>query len=87
MITLSTSTPTVYGTVGVMKKLTPRTFVVRGILFIVLSTGWDNKNITWNCCGKYLSTAEAATACHDDDHNNGIYAIDNNGISDNRQRR
>jgi len=29
MITLSTSTPTVYGTVGVTKKLTPRTFVVR----------------------------------------------------------
>jgi len=37
--------------------------------------GWDNKNITWNCCGKYLSTAEAVTTCHDDDHNNGIYAI------------
>jgi len=56
MITLSTSTPTVYGTVGVMKKLTPRTFVVRGSFYRAQG---EHKGRTAAAAQR---TAEAATA-------------------------
>jgi len=47
----------------------------------------ENKNITRNGCAMYLGTAEAAIACHDDDHDNDNYANDDDGNCDNRQRR